>query len=122
MGGAGSTGRAHSTLSHVPLSLGGSSTGCSERAWFWKGHAGIGPKGQGSGPVHSPPRSGTETPSARFWSGMQAVLGLRAAGWGRSMRTQPGAPPEPCTGQCKSDFVGSHRGKTSWKKASSCTA
>lgn len=99
MGGAGSTGRVHDTLSRVPLSLGGLIHRLLWRAWFGKGHAGI-----------SPNRSGTETPLAWFWSGMRAVLAL---GEVRQGRTQLGAPQSPVW---VSNFVGSHGGKTSWKR------
>lgn len=81
MGGAGSTGRVHDTLSCVPLSLGGLIHRLLWRAWFGKGHAGI-----------SPNRSGTEIPLAWFWSRMRAVLALGEVHQGK---TQLGAPQSP---------------------------
>lgn len=106
-----------------PTELGGLIHRLLSRAWFGKGDAGISSNLHESGPVRSPlslqhggPFGTVLVRDVGIAGGREGRVGQGdAACPGRSMRIQLGAPAEPCAGQCKSNFVGSNGGKTSWK-------
>lgn len=69
----------------VPLSWGGSSTGCSQGLGSGRAMPASAPTCRNRALYAPRCRSSTEAPSARFWSGMRALPGVGKAGWGRAM-------------------------------------